>query len=61
MADPKGFLTTDRAVPTRRPVDVRIKDWKEVYEELFLICRSKLVVAWIAEFRSAIQVAHLVI
>ena len=33
MADPKGFLTTDRAVPTRRPVDVRIKDWKEVYEE----------------------------
>jgi len=34
MADPKGFLTTERAVPTRRPVDVRIKDWKEVYEEL---------------------------
>jgi glutamate synthase (NADPH/NADH) small chain len=33
MADPKGFLTTERAVPTRRPVDVRIKDWKEVYEE----------------------------
>jgi glutamate synthase (NADPH/NADH) small chain len=33
MADPKGFLTTDRAVPTRRPVDVRIRDWKEVYEE----------------------------
>jgi len=33
MADPKGFLTTDRVVPTRRPVDVRIKDWKEVYEE----------------------------
>lgn len=33
MADPKGFLTTERAVPARRPVDVRIKDWKEVYEE----------------------------
>jgi len=33
MADPKGFLTTERAVPTRRPVEVRIKDWKEVYEE----------------------------
>jgi glutamate synthase (NADPH/NADH) small chain len=33
MADPKGFLTTERAVPIRRPVDVRIKDWKEVYEE----------------------------
>ncbi|MBM3691524.1 MAG: glutamate synthase subunit beta [Actinobacteria bacterium] len=32
MADPKGFLTTERATPKRRPVDVRIKDWKEVYE-----------------------------
>ena len=33
MADPKGFLTTERQTPRRRPVDVRIKDWKEVYEE----------------------------
>ena len=33
MADPKGFLTTERQNPTRRLVDVRIKDWKEVYEE----------------------------
>lgn len=33
VADPKGFLTTQRETPTRRPVDVRIKDWKEVYEE----------------------------
>ena len=33
MADPKGFLTTERQTPNRRPVDVRIKDWKEVYEE----------------------------
>lgn len=32
MADPKGFMTTPREVPTRRPVDVRIKDWREVYE-----------------------------
>ncbi|MBI3429817.1 MAG: glutamate synthase subunit beta, partial [Actinobacteria bacterium] len=32
MADPKGFLTTPRELPTRRPVDVRIRDWKEVYE-----------------------------
>ena len=32
MADPKGFMTTPREVPTRRPVDVRIQDWKEVYE-----------------------------
>lgn len=33
MGDPKGFLTTSRQVPKRRPVDVRIKDWKEVYQE----------------------------
>ena len=32
MADPKGFLTTPRETPKRRPVDVRIRDWKEVYE-----------------------------
>ncbi len=32
MADPKGFLTTGRELPTRRPVDVRLHDWNEVYE-----------------------------
>jgi glutamate synthase (NADPH/NADH) small chain len=33
MADPKGFLTTPRVTPARRPVDVRIGDWREVYAE----------------------------
>src|SRR5947209_12678900 len=33
MADPKGFLTTPRETPPRRPVDVRILDWHEVYAE----------------------------
>ncbi len=34
MADPKGFLTTtERELPKRRPVPVRIMDWKEVYEQ----------------------------
>ena len=33
MADPKGFLKAGRETPKRRPVDVRIKDWREVYEE----------------------------
>ncbi len=32
MADPKGFLSTARETPVRRPVDVRIQDWREVYE-----------------------------
>ena len=33
MADPQGFLKHARTTPTRRPVDVRIRDWKEVYED----------------------------
>jgi len=34
MADPKGFLTTrERELPARRPVAVRIMDWREVYED----------------------------
>lgn len=33
MADPRGFLkVTEREVAKRRPVDVRILDWKEVHE-----------------------------
>ncbi len=31
MADPTGFLKHHRELPRRRPVDVRIKDWREVY------------------------------
>jgi glutamate synthase (NADPH/NADH) small chain len=33
MADPRGFLKHDRALPTRRPVPVRLRDWKEVYDD----------------------------
>jgi len=33
MGNPTGFMKTERQTPTRRPVDVRIRDWKEVYEE----------------------------
>ncbi len=34
MADPRGFLTVrERELPTRRPVPVRIRDWREVYED----------------------------
>lgn len=33
MADPRGFLkVTERETAKRRPIEVRIKDWKEVYE-----------------------------
>ncbi|MEX2278821.1 MAG: glutamate synthase subunit beta [Acidimicrobiia bacterium] len=31
MADPRGFLKHGRELPTRRPADVRVGDWQEVY------------------------------
>ncbi len=33
MGEPTGFLKWERSGPTRRPVPVRLRDWKEVYEE----------------------------
>ncbi|KUI28758.1 glutamate synthase [Mycobacterium sp. IS-1742] len=34
MADPRGFLKyTHRELPQRRPVPLRLRDWKEVYED----------------------------
>lgn len=33
MADPKGFLKYNREVPSSRPVEERIKDYKEIYLE----------------------------
>jgi glutamate synthase (NADPH/NADH) small chain len=32
MADPSGFLKHQKALPARRPVPLRLLDWKEVYE-----------------------------
>ena len=32
MGDVSGFLKFGRALPLRRPVHVRLRDWKEVYE-----------------------------
>ncbi len=34
MADPTGFLTTPRRTAARRPVDIRITDWREVHEPM---------------------------
>jgi glutamate synthase (NADPH/NADH) small chain len=34
VADPRGFLKhTHRELPPRRPVPLRLRDWKEVYED----------------------------
>ncbi len=34
MVDPKGFLKyTHRELPKRRPVELRLRDWDEVYED----------------------------
>jgi glutamate synthase (NADPH) small chain len=32
VADPRGFLKYKREGPSRRPVELRIKDWNELYE-----------------------------
>ncbi len=32
MGDPRGFIKEQRETPKRLPVDVRIQDWREVYE-----------------------------
>lgn len=32
MADIRGFLKFDRELPRRRPVEIRVRDWREVYE-----------------------------
>ncbi|CAN5712650.1 glutamate synthase subunit beta [soil metagenome] len=32
MADPAGFLKHDRALPPRRPLELRLQDWQEVYQ-----------------------------
>ncbi|MEI7991608.1 MAG: glutamate synthase subunit beta [Actinomycetota bacterium] len=34
MGETTGFLKWDRQTPERRPVPVRLRDWKEVYEPL---------------------------
>ncbi len=33
MGEPTGFLKWGRTSPTRRPVEVRLRDWREVYED----------------------------
>ena len=33
MADPTGFLKHGRKLPSRRPVPIRLMDWKEVYQD----------------------------
>ncbi|MFC5995620.1 glutamate synthase subunit beta [Pseudonocardia hispaniensis] len=34
MGDARAFLRTPREPPRRRPVDLRLRDWREVYEPL---------------------------
>jgi len=33
MGDTQGFLKHNRELPTRRPVPVRLRDWREVYDD----------------------------
>ncbi|MFT6000452.1 MAG: glutamate synthase (NADPH/NADH) small chain [Neolewinella sp.] len=34
MSDPKGFLNETRELPGKRPVEVRVSDWKELYQPM---------------------------
>ena len=35
MGDPKGFMKYAREGPKRKPVELRVLDWKEMYEPIF--------------------------
>ena len=61
MADPKGFLSArQRELPPRRPVAVRIQDWREVYEDTDrdACCAGRPAAAWTAASRSATTAAR---
>ena len=59
MADPKGFLSTPRETPVRRPVDLRLRDWREVYEPFPAAAWSgRRAGAWTAASRSATTAAR---
>src|SRR5688572_24758386 len=34
MGDPKGFMKYPREGPKRKPVELRVLDWKEMYEPI---------------------------
>ena len=52
MGDPKGFMKYPREGPKRKPVELRVLDWKEMYEP---ISEDRLKIqgraAWIAACR----------
>ena len=59
MADPKGFMTTPRQTPARRPVDIRITDWREVYlGQSRGDPNGRRAAAWTAACRSATRAAR---
>ena len=59
MGDVHGFLKFGRELPPRRPVPVRLRDWKEVYEPFPAeSARSKGPAAWTAASRSATRAAR---
>ena len=60
MGEATGFLKWARETPTRRPVPVRLRDWKEVYEDFPLErrVRPRPGAAWTAASRSATTAAR---
>ena len=60
MGDITGFLKYPRQLPVRRPVPVRLRDWKEVYEPFPSRGgpASRGPGAWTAASRSATRAAR---
>ena len=59
MGEPTGFLKWGRTTPKRRPIPVRVADWREVYEPFDQgKLHEQAGVAWTAAFRFATTVVH---
>ena len=64
MGKPTGFKEFPRQTPTRKPVELRILDWHEIYipfgdeKAHEASCASRARAAWIAGFRSATTAAR---
>ena len=59
MGKVTGFLEFERETPARRPVEERVNDWFEIYQDFpSKRCAGRARAAWIAACRSAITAAR---
>ena len=59
MGKKTGFMEFGRELPRRRPIPVRLRDWREVYERFPKSRpRRRARAAWTAASRSVTTAAH---